>query len=91
MHGLSGEELLQYRLDVQYRCAVNRIDFTHPQRSAFNTYDLANRASDSVGTILRSLREDSNFGSRFVVPGMARSDHNLVLGHLVEDEKHLYV
>ena len=89
VHGLSGQEFLHHRLDVQHRCAVNRVHFPHRQSPTFNPYDFADCAADSVGTIFGSLREDANLGPSFVVPGMSLASYNFVVGHLMENKKNM--
>ena len=56
----SGQELLDDGLDVQNGRAVNRIEFTYLEGPALHRNHPADRASDTVGTILRPLREDSD-------------------------------
>jgi hypothetical protein len=80
----SGQELLPDGLEVEDGRALNGIEFRHMEASPVEAHHTAEGAGNVIGTILASLREDSDGRPVGVVAGVASSTHDFALLHLIE-------
>lgn len=74
---LSREELRHDWLDIEHWRSVNCIEFGNEQFDAFDTDNTADRATDSIGTVLSALREDTDGWPGCVIPRTPSASSNL--------------
>ena len=86
---LARQELGHYRLYVEHRCSVDRVELAYEETRSLDSNDAAHGAADSVGTILSALREYANGRPSVVVSWAPSATDDLGGIDFVEEEQHL--
>jgi hypothetical protein len=62
-----------YRLDFEYRCSVDCIQFRHLEPHTIDRQNAANRTPDAIGAVLAALRKDADSRPLRIIARMASS------------------
>src|SRR3954464_13652369 len=88
---LLGKKLGDYGLNINHRRAVESVQATYANRSAFDSNNFADRRANPVGALGSAMRKDADLRPIRIFTWMSCSRHHRVFRNPVEVKEHLNV